>query len=170
MRYTRRVVDKDFVSGGDPYGLAYLNGLNDGLTGASDMSIFNGSGRDNTIWTDYTQKPPQEMNGRDPSPNKYGERAILAEGCTGFDIKYWSHTPDGSGVLAREEEDPYVTFGDFYNGMPPNPANFPNQPNLWYLPRMMQIKVTLTDRYGMITKDFWMRVYIPSSNPRPKVR
>ena len=93
MRYVRRVVDKEFASASDVgrnlYGLVYKGALTDDLCGRGSygMDVFNGSGVDNTVWIDFTQNPPQRRLGKDKSPNKYGERAVMAEGCCGFDVK-----------------------------------------------------------------------------------
>jgi len=190
MRYVRKVVDKSFVSNTDfsrdLYGLVYItNPLDQKFTGKGSygMDVFNGSGKDNMIEVDFNNGT-RDSGGRDPSPNKYGERAVLAEGCCGFDVKYWYFREDapnagwdGSAPPAPSGDkddplDPYTAFGNFYNDMPPNPANpaTSGQPNMWYLPRMMQVRITLTDKFRMVEQDFFMRVHIPASNPLPKVQ
>lgn len=98
----------------------------------------------------------------------------------------WSNTLDGNPDSSM---DPYVAIGHFYNGMPPNPAcmDTPNNPrddetesllgnefagdhpNWWYLPRMIQVRLKLLDRHEQIHQPFIMRIYVPSSNPRPMV-
>jgi len=187
MRYARKVVEKEFVSATDEgrglYGLVYKFGLTADLVGRGTygMDVFNGSGTDRTVWIDHTVNPPVRKTGRDPAPNKYGERAVLAEGVCGFDVKYWFYRADNphadwtgaAWTPPSGKPDPYVAVGHFYDGMPPNPACSTNNanlhPNWWYLPRMMQVRLTLTDSYQLVEQDFWFRVYLPSCSPRPKV-
>ena len=130
----------------------------------------------------------------------------------GFDVKYWYYrktaklldwkdetwngSPGGPDANPDDSKDPYLLFGHFFNGMPPNPAAMPtpnnpdddlqendyvmpgygspggyasNHPNWWYLPRMMQVRMKFTDKYNVIEQPFVTRIYLPASDPRPKV-
>ncbi|MFH1707764.1 MAG: type II secretion system protein [Planctomycetota bacterium] len=104
----------------------------------------------------------------------------------------WAAGIDGNPLPGRV--DPYVAVGHFFNGMPPNPACMRtdlngsddenesqygraasadrfagSHPNWWYLPRMMQVRLVLTDNYHEIEQPFWTRVFLPASDPYPRV-
>jgi hypothetical protein len=119
---------------------------------------------------------------RNEEPLQDWREDVWDPGIPTFANPFRDGNPDGS-------EDPFVLLGHFYNGCPPNAACMrtmgnstdeedefqfngeyaADHPNWWYLPRMMQIRIKLTDPHNLIEQAFTTRVFIPSANPYPKV-